>query len=51
LTNVPNPKLGVDFQIMFHAKLLEKERKKLFLETISNYQSASGVFKNKKYQK
>ena len=51
LTNIPNPKLGADFQIIFDAKLLEKERKDLVNETISYYQTASEMLKNKKYQK
>ena len=51
LTNIPNPKLGADFQIMFDAKLLEKERTDLVNETISYYQTASDMLKNKKYEK
>ena len=48
---IPNPKLGADFQIMFEEKLLEKERTDLVNETISYYQTASEMLKNKKYEK
>ena len=48
---IPNPKLGPDFQIMFEEKLLEKERTDLVNETISYYQTASEMLKNKKYEK
>ena len=51
LTNIPNPKLGADFQIMFEAKLIDKPRTDLENETISYYQTASEMLKNKKYQK
>ena len=51
LTVIPNPKLGADFQIMYEEKLLAKERTDLVNETISYYQSASEMLKEKKYQK
>ena len=51
LTSVLNPKLGTDFQIMFNAKMLVKPRPDLVNETISYYQTASEMLKNKKYQK
>ena len=51
LTNIPNPKLGADFQIMFDAKLIDKPRTDLENETISYYQTASEMLRNKKYQR
>ena len=50
VTNIPNPKLGTDFQIMFEAKLIDKPRTDLENETISYYQTASEMLKSKKYQ-
>lgn len=50
LTNIPNIKLDANFQIMFDAKLLNKERIDLINETISYYQTASEMLKNKKFQ-
>ena len=51
LTVIPNPKLGADFQIMYEEKLLAKERTDLVNQTISYYQTASQMLKEKKYQK
>jgi phosphoglycerol transferase MdoB-like AlkP superfamily enzyme len=51
LTVIPNPKLGANFQILYEEKLLDKKRKDLINETISYYQTASDMLKNKKYQK
>ena len=51
LTNIPNPKLDADFQIMFDAKLIDKPRTDLENETISYYQTASEMLRNKKYQR
>lgn len=47
------PKEGVepDFQIYYDQKPLNKERTDLVNETISYYQTASDILKNKKYQK
>ncbi len=51
LTIIPNPKLNADFQIMYEEKLLDKSRIDLVNETISYYQTASEILKNKQYQK
>ncbi len=51
LSVVPNANLGADFQIFYDQKALEKPRKDLVNETISYYQTASELLKNKKYQK
>ncbi len=51
LTQVTNGNLGTDFQIFYDEKSLVKPRKDLENETISYYQTASELLKNKKYQK
>ena len=51
LTVAPNQNLGADFQIFYDQKILTKPRKDLVNETISYYQTASELLKNKKYQK
>jgi phosphoglycerol transferase MdoB-like AlkP superfamily enzyme len=51
LTLQPNPKVGLEFQLMYEQKPLEKERTDLVKETISYYQTASDMLKKKKYQK
>ncbi len=51
LNLVPNPKIGVEFQLMYDQKPLEKARPDLINETISYYQTASDMLKKKKYQK
>jgi phosphoglycerol transferase MdoB-like AlkP superfamily enzyme len=47
---IPNPKLQLDFQIMYEEKLIKNERLDLINETISYYQTASQMLKEKKYQ-
>ena len=51
LTLTPKVGLEDDFNIFYDQKLLEKPRLDLINETISNYQTASYLLKNKKYQK
>jgi phosphoglycerol transferase MdoB-like AlkP superfamily enzyme len=51
LTLVPNPKIGIDFQLFYDEKPLDKARPDLINETISYYQTASDMLKKKKYQK
>ncbi len=51
LSIIPNPELSADFQIMYEQKPLQKDRTDLINETISYYQTASEMLKNKKYQK
>jgi phosphoglycerol transferase MdoB-like AlkP superfamily enzyme len=51
LTVIPNPKLDINFQIMYDQKLLTNPRKDLETETISYYQTASDMLKKKQYQK
>ena len=51
ITLVPNPKIGTDFQLFYDEKPLDKPRPDLINETISYYQTASDMLKNKKYQK
>jgi len=51
LTQQLNSKLHPDFQIYYDQKPLENERTDLINETISYYQTASTLLKNKKYQK
>lgn len=48
-----NPKKGVapEYQIYYYEKLLKQERTDLVNETVSFYQTASYLLKNKKYQK
>ena len=51
LTLTPKVGLEDDFNIFYDQKQLEKPRLDLINETISNYQTASYLLKNKKYQK
>ena len=51
ITLVPNPKIGTDFQLFYDEKPLDKLRPDLINETISYYQTASDMLKNKKYEK
>ena len=51
LTLRPNQKVAPDFQIFYDQIPLTKERTDLVNETISYYQTASGILKEKKYQK
>jgi phosphoglycerol transferase MdoB-like AlkP superfamily enzyme len=51
LTLLPKPGLENNFQLFYEQKPLAKERPDLINETISYYQTASGLLKNKKYQK
>jgi phosphoglycerol transferase MdoB-like AlkP superfamily enzyme len=51
ITLVPNPKIGTDFQLFYDEKPLDKPRPDLINETISYYQTASDMLKNKKYEK
>ena len=51
LTLRPNQKVATDFQIFYDQIPLKKERTDLINETISYYQTASDILKNKKYQK
>jgi phosphoglycerol transferase MdoB-like AlkP superfamily enzyme len=48
---IPNPKLDLDFQLFYEEKLLKEPKIELVNETISYYQTASEMLKNKKYQK
>lgn len=47
----PNQTIPLDFQIFYEQTPLKKERSDLVNETISYYQTASDILKNKKYQK
>jgi phosphoglycerol transferase MdoB-like AlkP superfamily enzyme len=51
LTLIPNPKVTSEFQLLYEQKPIAKPRLDLENETISYYQTASGMLKNKKYQK
>ena len=51
LSLLPNPKVGSEFQLFYDQKPIAVPRKDLENETISYYQSASEMLKNKKYQK
>jgi Sulfatase len=51
LTLQPKGNLPVDFQIYFDQKLMQKQRTDLVNETVSYYQTASFMLKNKKYDK
>jgi phosphoglycerol transferase MdoB-like AlkP superfamily enzyme len=51
LLGINNPKLSADFQLFYEEKLVKKERTDLVNETISYYQTASEMLKNKEYQK
>lgn len=51
LTLKPNQKVAPDFQIFYDQIPMTKERTDLVNETISYYQTASDILKNKKYQK
>ncbi len=51
LTLKPNQKVAPDFQIYYEQTPLFKERTDLVKETISYYQTASDMLKQKKYQK
>lgn len=51
LTLRPNQKVAPDFQIFYDQIPLTKERTDLVKETISYYQTASDILKEKKYQK
>jgi phosphoglycerol transferase MdoB-like AlkP superfamily enzyme len=51
LTLIPNPKVASEFQLLYEQKPIAKPRLDLENETISYYQTASGMLKNKKYQK
>ena len=50
LTQQIDSKLGEDFSIFYDQKPLEKVRLDLINETISYYQTASYLLKNKKYE-
>jgi hypothetical protein len=47
----PNQKVSSDFQIFYDQIPLTKERADLVHETISYFQTASDMLKEKKYQK
>ena len=51
LTLKPNQKVAPEFQIFYDQIPMTTERKDLVNETISYYQTASDILKNKKYQK
>ena len=51
LSLLPNPKVGSEFQLFYDQKPIAVPRQDLENETISYYQSASEMLKNKKYQK
>lgn len=51
LSVINNPKLSADFQIFYNEKPLDVLDKTLEKETISYYQTASQILKEKKYQK
>lgn len=51
LTLLPNPKVENDFQLFYDQKPITKPRLDLENETISYYQTASEILKQKKYQK
>jgi phosphoglycerol transferase MdoB-like AlkP superfamily enzyme len=51
LTLKPDQKVSSEFQIYYDQVPLKQERADLLQETISIYQTASDVLKNKKYQK
>ena len=51
LSLTPKDGLEDDFNIFYDQKPLEKERLDLINQTISNYQTASYLLKNKKYEK
>lgn len=51
LSEITNPKLGPNFQLFYDEKPLKKERADLIDATISYYQTASDMLKNKNYQK
>ena len=51
LSLIPNPKVASEFQLFYDQKPIAIPRKDLENETISYYQTASEMLKNKKYQK
>ncbi|MEM8520966.1 sulfatase-like hydrolase/transferase [Flavobacterium sp. PL12] len=51
LTLRPDQKVATEFQIFYDQVPLKKERADLVNETISYYQTASDILKNKKYEK
>jgi len=51
LSLLPNPKVGSEFQLFYDQNPIAVPRKDLENETISYYQTASEMLKNKKYQK
>jgi len=51
LTVMPNPKVAREFQLLYDEKPLKTERKDLTAETISCYQTASDILKERKLQK
>mgnify|MGYP003402784945 FL=1 len=51
LEPIKNPKLSPEFQIMFNEKPIKKPRLDLINQTISYYQTASYILKNKKGDK
>ena len=51
LSLIPNPKVASEFQLFYDQKPIAVPRKDLENETISYYQTASEMLKNKKYQK
>ena len=51
LTLKPNQKVAPEFQIFYDQVPMKTERTDLVNETISYYQTASDILKNKKYQK
>jgi len=48
---IRNQKLGSDFQLFYDETPMSKVREDLVKETVSYYQTASDLLKNKKYQK
>jgi phosphoglycerol transferase MdoB-like AlkP superfamily enzyme len=51
LIQQPNPKVKANFQLFYEEKPMKKLNKDLIDQTISYYQSAAFILKNKKYQK
>lgn len=51
LSSLPNLKVAKEFQLFYNQKPIATPRKDLENETISYYQTASEILKNKKYQK
>jgi phosphoglycerol transferase MdoB-like AlkP superfamily enzyme len=51
LKMIRNQKLGIDFQLYYDESPMSEIREDLVNETVSYYQTASVLLKNKKYQK